>query len=290
MGRKRARSLRSDGGCVISIGMQKGGCAKTTNACHLAAALGERGQRVLLWDVDENYGASRVFKVPADLYTTVHVLTGEIAIAEAILRFDEEDGAGRLPGNVDFLASSRELRNLDRALSRNDPLYNPNECLFADIEALRALREYDYVLLDTGPQGTATTRSAYMVSDYYVLSVIPETLAVDSIADAIDDISNARRPGRNPDLHLLGLIVSCMDRRVGISKQLEAALARDLRTAQHEALKFETTVSRAAAVIRAAHSGRTVLQTEPRHRVSEQYRSLAGELEDRVRAHRSRVQ
>ena len=35
-------------GILITIGMQKGGVAKSTNATHLAAALGERGKRVLL--------------------------------------------------------------------------------------------------------------------------------------------------------------------------------------------------------------------------------------------------
>ena len=34
-------------GHVIGIGMQKGGVSKTTNACHIAVALGELGRRVL---------------------------------------------------------------------------------------------------------------------------------------------------------------------------------------------------------------------------------------------------
>ena len=63
-------------GIVVSVGMQKGGVAKTTNTLHLAAALAERGHRVLLWDVDENYGATKVFGVgTADVLTTMATTT-----------------------------------------------------------------------------------------------------------------------------------------------------------------------------------------------------------------------
>ena len=278
----------SRAGYVLSIGMQKGGVSKTTNACHLAVALGEIGRRVLLWDVDENYGATKVFQIPPDaFFTTMSVLTGDSSAEEAILAFDDDDVDVELPHNVDIIPSSRALQGVDRALSVQDKFYNPNECLHPHVQALKALGRYDYILIDTGPQASPTTRSAYMVSDYFILSLVPEKLAVDSLPDALEDIANARRPGRNPDLYLLGLILSCMDRRVTLAKRYEDAITERFRQANQEPVKFKNTIGRAAAIDRAAHLGQTLLQAEPSHKVSEQYRKLAQEVEQRILSHRA---
>lgn len=283
-----ASTSPSRAGYVLSIGMQKGGVSKTTNACHLAVALGEIGRRVLLWDVDENYGATKVFQIPPDaFFTTMSILTGDSTAEEAILAFDDDDLDVELPRNVDFIPSSRALQGVDRALSAVDKFYNPNECLHPHVDALKALGRYDYILIDTGPQASPTTRSAYMVSDYFILSLVPEKLAVDSLPDALEDIANARRPGRNPNLHLLGLILSCMDRRVTLAKRYEDAITERFRQANQEPVKFKNTIGRAAAIDRAAHQGQTLLQAEPSHKVSEQYRKLAQEVEQRILSHRA---
>ena len=273
-------------GHVISIGMQKGGVAKTTSACHIAVALGELGRRVLLWDVDENYGATKVLGVPPNaFFTTKHVLMGDSTAEEAILAFDADDIDVELPRNVDLIPSSRALQNVDTALSGVDIFYNPNDCLHNHVKDLKALGRYDYILIDTGPQATPTTRSAYLVSDYFILALVPEKLAVDSLPDALQDIAHARRPGRNPGLHLLGLILSCMDRRVTLAKRYEDAITHRFIQANEVSVKFTTTIGRAAAINRAAHQGKTVLQTEPNHRVSHQYRELTLEIEARIAVH-----
>ena len=273
---------------VIGIGMQKGGVSKTTNACHIAVALGELGRRVLLWDVDENYGATKVLGVPPNaFFTTKHVLMGDSTAEEAILAYDADDIDIELPRNVDLIPSSRTLQNVDTALAAHDTFYNPNECLHGPVTELKALGRYDYILIDTGPQATPTTRSAYLVANYFILSLVPEKLAVDSLGDALQDIAQARRPERNPKLHLLGLILSCMDRRVTLAKRYEDAITQRFKQANEEPVKFTTTIGRAAAINRAAHLGKTILQTEPTHRVSHQYRDLTLEIEARISAHRA---
>jgi cellulose biosynthesis protein BcsQ len=47
-------------------------------------------------------------------------------------------------------------------------------------------------------------------------------------------------------------------------------------------LKFETTISRSTAVPQAQKLGKTVLQTDSTHKVADQYRALARELEARI--------
>ena len=128
-----------------------------------------------------------------------------------------------------------------------------------------------------------------MVSDYFILSVIPEKQAVASLPDALADIANARRPDRNPKLHLLGLIVSCMDRRKTLAKRYEEAIEERFRDARQQAVKFKTTISSAAAIDKAYQENKTVLQTEPLHKVSGQYRELAEEVAERIRIHEAKA-
>src|SRR4029077_5329178 len=66
------------GGVLIAVGNQKGGVGKTTNTCHIAAALGEMGRLCLVWDLDVNCGATRHFGIPPETYWgTYELLTGE---------------------------------------------------------------------------------------------------------------------------------------------------------------------------------------------------------------------
>jgi chromosome partitioning protein len=53
---------------VIAVGNQKGGVSKTTTTVHLAAALGEKGRRCLIWDLDMNHGATLHLGIPPDTY------------------------------------------------------------------------------------------------------------------------------------------------------------------------------------------------------------------------------
>ena len=283
-----ARSERET--IVIGVGMQKGGVGKTTNTLHLAVALAERNRRVLVWDVDENYGASKVFGIPLDgFWTTMSVLAEDCRAEDAILAANDPELDVELPKGVDFIPSSRQLKGIAETLARQDQFYNPNDCLRPHIDQLRALRRYDYIILDTGPHASHTTRGAYMVSDYFILSLIPEKQAMASLPDALADIANARRPDRNPKLHLLGLIVSRMDRRVVLAKRYEEAIEQQFRDANEQPVKFKTTIGSAAAIDRAHQRAATLLQTEPTHKVSEQYRDLANEVELRISEHRART-
>ena len=65
---------------------------KTTNACHLATALGEMDRVCLVWDLDINHGATKHFGIPAETYWgTFELLTGEDDLDNIILTGEEGD-------------------------------------------------------------------------------------------------------------------------------------------------------------------------------------------------------
>src|SRR3954451_9243449 len=93
--------------CIIAVGNQKGGVGKTTTTVHLAAALGERGRRCLIFDLDMNQGATRHLGIPSESFVgAFEVLTGEEP-PEAVI-ITAEDGV-TLPTNVHLIAARRNL-------------------------------------------------------------------------------------------------------------------------------------------------------------------------------------
>ena len=56
--------------------------------------------------------------------------------------------------------------------------------------------------------------------------------------------------------------------------------------ANEQPVKFATTISSAADIENACEQKQTVLQYKPQHKVSQQYRELTEEIEQRIEEHR----
>jgi len=123
---------------VYAVANQKGGVAKTTTTIALAAALSERGQAVLVVDLDPQ--ACATFSLgydPDELDPTVHdVVGGRTPIAKAVLQHAEMDLA---PSNIDLAGAEGGL------LLRTGREY----VLRAELEPLRDT--YDAILIDCPP-------------------------------------------------------------------------------------------------------------------------------------------
>ena len=263
----------------IAVGNQKGGVGKTTNACHIAAALGEMGRLCLVWDLDINHGTTKHFGIPPETYWgTFELLTGEEEDLENIVLTGEEEDI-ELPQNVHLISAARNLEGLDGALGPDHKFF-PAGVLLDAIEQMRGL--YDYVFLDTAPSVISTTLGAYMASEFFILSTTPQRFAVEGLQDAARDIQAAIRRG-NKNLCVLGVVMSDVDKRTRLAR-LHLGLVEDLfRSAPGEpSAMFETIISRSTVVGEAQRQGKTTFQTNTNHKVTEQYRSLARELETRL--------
>lgn len=264
---------------VVAVGNQKGGVGKTTNAVHLAAALGEMGKRCLIWDLDMNHGATLHLGVPPEAFDGTFMLLAEERTPDEVILDDQEPDV-ELPKNVHLIPSSRELERIEAVLAARDRFYDPRRILVEPIKQLRG--KYDYVFLDTAPNATAPTIASYVAADWFIISVIPETFALNGMRECLKDIRRARQAELNPNLSLLGIVVSGLDQRITLARQYTADIHEMFRVEGSPSRMFETTISRAAVVPRVQKQGKTLFQTDPNHRVAKQYMTLAAEVEARV--------
>ncbi len=183
---------------VTAILNQKGGVGKTTLALGLAAAAQERGDNVLVVDLDPQGSAGWALGVEADddhLAVGDVLRTGDPRVAEAAVVIS---GWGK---GVDVLPSSlglieREADSTDPAASRR--LRNALEPL-AD--------RYDHILIDCAPSLGPTTRCGLAAADGVLLVVELSALSIRG-ADAVMATLHHLEDGLNPTLDLFGVVVN----------------------------------------------------------------------------------
>lgn len=261
---------------VIAVGNQKGGVGKTSNTLHLAAALGELGKKTLVIDLDGNCGATRGFGLGTDWLGTFEALMGQDP-EELIVRSDPVEGT-ELPTNVELLPARRNLESFEEEFRRANKFLEPSATLQPVLNKLRG--KYDFVFLDTAPNASAPTVASYRSADWFILSTEPAKLSVEGLTDALMDIQAVREQG-NAGLRLLGVIMCKVRTGTRIAETYMDRIKRDFEAAG-ELGAFETPISMATAIESAQDVGKTLFQTDPTHKVADQYRSLAQEVLKRL--------
>lgn len=277
---------------IIGTGNHKGGTGKTTTAIHLAAALGERGRKVLLIELDGNLGLTKSFDVPGVVPGTYHVLMQDHEVEDVILTPETEQerahqpGAIELPKNVHLIPGNRQLENIDEDLKAGakTKYIAGFDSLTGPLEKLRDQGFYDYVILDTAPAAGTLTIAAYKTADWFVLATTPETLSMEALERSIDDIIEAQHV--NPKLQVLGVHMCQID----VRRKLERVYLEKLR----KDLPAEMGVFGAIVPIRAVFGRASALKVslfdyEPEAAevktvsdLRELYRQLAQEVEARI--------
>lgn len=264
---------------VIAVGNQKGGVGKTTNTVHIARALAERGNLVLIIDLDMNHGATRHFGVvPEAFLGSYEMLVGDEQASNLILTHEDEDVS--LPDGLHLIPAARKLEGIDQALAQKSKFITPREVLITPLESLRG--QYDYIFLDTAPNATTPTVASYLAADYFILSAMPDPFAIAGLNDALTDISDAQRRG-NPKLVLLGVVLSGVDKRTSLANSLSDFVETSFRVGSGSAsMKFRTSIGRSTVIPQTQKAGRTLFETHSTHKVTSEYRELAAEIEERL--------
>lgn len=248
---------------IIAVLNQKGGVGKTTTAINLAAYLAKDGHSVLLADLDPQGNSSSGLGLDKQkLDTTLYdVLFSRAQAHQTIRKINSK--LFILPANANLAGAEVEMVNLAG-----------RELLLRNV--LTGL-DFDYVLIDCPPSLGLLTINALAGSRSVLIPVQAEYYALEGLSQLLNIIQQVRQ-AINPNLDILGVLITLYDSRNSLSDQVKKELNN-----YFGAKLFSTIVPRNVRLAEAPSFGRTIIEHDKWSKGARAYRALAKEVEKRTR-------
>jgi chromosome partitioning protein len=250
---------------VLVVTNQKGGVGKTTTAISLGAAFAERGQRVLLVDLDPQANATSGLGASKDAPNPIYgILLREQPLTDSVVH-TAVDRLDLVPSGPDMTGAEVELVPL---MAREYRLR----------QALREASAYDTIILDCPPSLGLLTVNALAAADAVLIPVQCEYYALEGLAQLLRTIE-AVRDRLNEHLDLLAIVLTMEDRRNRLSLQVVEEVRRHFPS-----LVARARIPRTVRVAEAPSHGLPISVYDRSSPASEAYAELADELSARLRS------
>jgi len=246
---------------VISICNQKGGVGKTTTSVNLGAYLTAMGKYVLLVDLDSQANATVGLGIHlADNGSNIyHSLISDLN-PQLSIRRTSLFGFDILPAAQSLAGATVELVSMEERELRLKKVLNP----------IRT--SYDYILIDCPPSLGLLTINALVASERIIIPVQCEYYALEGLSQLLKTIDLVRQ-GLNPDLQVLGVLLTMYDRRNQLSNQVLNEVSKNF-----PGRVFNAVIPRTVSLAESPSFGKTILQFDPYSRAAKAYRQLAEEV------------
>ena len=250
---------------TVAILNQKGGVGKTTTTINLAAYLARAGQKVLVVDIDPQGNTTSGLGLDKQkLDSTLYDVLFSRAEAGKVMQKVTTHKLSVLPANEQLAGAEIEMVNVPaREFMLKSVLDNLSD-------------KHDYILIDCPPSLGLLSVNALAAAEHVLIPVQAEYYALEGLSQLLSVIQQVRA-AVNPDLNLLGVILTMYDSRNSLSEQVKKELE------QHFGDKmFLTVIPRNVRLAEAPSHGKTIHEHDKWSRGARAYKALARELERKV--------
>lgn len=192
---------------IIAVTNQKGGVGKTTTALNVSSALAILGKSTLLVDTDpQAHSTLSCVKDPAQYQKSLYdvLMNHNIKMEDIVVK-------STIPG-LNIAISKISMAKLEPSLlGEIDGHYRLKDVL----EAVK--KRYDYIIIDTPPTLGIITINALVAADAVIIPVQSSYLSLEGADDLLETIEKIKKVA-NPNLQILGILVTLHDKRTNISK------------------------------------------------------------------------
>lgn len=245
---------------ILSVINNKGGVGKTTTALNLGAFLSEAGKKTLLVDMDSQCSLSKALGYDIVQEGTYSALKGETYTIQ------------KKTESLRVLPAERALAGFEVEIASQP---GSELRLKETLEPLR--QEYDFIIIDCPPTLSLLTYNALTASNYYIVPVECEYLALVGL-EKMEELIRVINKYLNKDLKMLGVLMTKYDRRKSLNRQSVKLVAES-----YGELVFKTLIRDNIALAEAPISHVSIAEYAAGSNGAKDYRDLSKEVLKRVK-------
>lgn len=200
---------------ILAIANQKGGVGKTTTAFNLGSALALIGKNTLLVDIDPQAHSTVSLINNSSQYdkSIYDVLVGsDVKIRDIIVKTS-------VPG-LEIAISKIAMAKLEPALLGEIDGHFRLRDVIVPIK-----KRYEFIIIDTPPTLGLITLNALVAATHILIPIQSSYLSLEGTDDLLETVIKIRK-NVNPNLQVLGVVITLYDKRTNISRDAVERIKR----------------------------------------------------------------